>query len=155
MTALHTKQAAGLLIAALSGAVFALGLAISGMTQPAKVQGFLDITGQWQPALAFVMGGALGVYALIYWAVVRRMRSPALAARFELPTRTRLDRKLLLGASLFGAGWGLSGFCPGPALVSAPRALLSGPSGVMVFVVAMLAGMGLFELMARASRRDS
>ena len=122
----------------LSGVVFALGLGISGMTRPIKVIGFLDFFGQWDASLALVMIGAIGVYFIAYRAS-RRMSSPILAARFSIPTRTDLDGRLIAGAALFGTGWGLGGFCPGPAITS----LASGAAPVAVFVAAMTAGIYL------------
>ena len=110
-----------------SGIVFALGLGISGMTQPAKVIGFLDIAGAWDLSLAFVMLGAIGVY-FIAFQLTKKMRSPLLAAQFSIPRRTDLDAQLILGVAIFGAGWGLGGFCPGPALTS----LASGALPVVV-----------------------
>jgi len=120
----------------LSSLVFAVGLALSGMTQPAKVLGFLDVSGAWDPSLAFVMAGAIGVHALAY-RLIRRRPAPLYAAEFALPASQRIDARLLLGAGLFGVGWGLGGFCPGPALTS----LVTGAPKVLVFVGAMLAGM--------------
>jgi uncharacterized protein len=117
------------------GALFAVGLGISGMTQPRKVLGFLDVFGAWDPALLFVMGGAVMVTFVGYRFVLRRPR-PVLGATFDLPTRRDIDIQLLAGASLFGVGWGLAGFCPGPALV----ALASGSMDVVIFVAAMFAG---------------
>ena len=118
-----------ILLALSIGALFGAGLATSDMTNPAKVQNFLDVAGSWDPSLAFVMGGALVVSALGYQ-VARRRAAPWLGPRFELPTRTDLDLPLLLGSALFGVGWGLGGFCPGPALVSmgalAPEAVFFG-----------------------------
>ena len=119
-----------------SGLLFALGLGISGMTQPAKVVGFLDITGDWKPELAFVMGGAIAVH-LIAYRLVPRMARPLFEPRFGIPTRRDVDLRLVGGAVLFGAGWGLGGFCPGPGLVS----LVSGQWQALVFVAAMLVGM--------------
>ena len=106
-------------VAFVAGLIFALGLGISGMTLPQKVIGFLDVTGAWDYSLAFVMGGAVVVYGIAYQ-LVRRMEKPRYAAKFHLPTSRKIDWRLLLGAMLFGAGWGLGGFCPGPALVSLP-----------------------------------
>lgn len=126
--------------ALLSGLLFGLGLALSGMVDPARVLGFLDVAGPWDPTLVFVLGGAVAVSALGVL-VSRRMTRPALAQRFDLPTRTRIDRPLILGAALFGVGWGLSGFCPGPALAS----LSLGLPGSLVFVLAMLGGMALHD----------
>jgi uncharacterized membrane protein YedE/YeeE len=133
-----------------SGIVFALGLGISGMTRPAKVIGFLDIAGAWDLSLAFVMLGAIGVY-FIAFQLTRKMRSPLLAPQFSLPKRTDLDTQLILGAVIFGAGWGLGGFCPGPALTS----LASGAMPVVVFVASMAAGMYLHMMMPilRRTRR--
>jgi uncharacterized membrane protein YedE/YeeE len=124
-----------LLVAIGAGLVFGAGLALSDMTNPAKVQNFLDLFGTWDPSLAFVMGAALGVSALGYQ-IARRRGSPLLASSFSLPTRRELDPELLAGAALFGIGWGLGGFCPGPALAG----LLQGVTGVYLFAGAMLAG---------------
>ena len=133
------------------GIVFAAGLGISGMTQPLKVLGFLDVFGTWDPALAFVMGAALLVTHFGYNKVLAR-EQPLLAARFDLPTRRDVDLRLVAGASLFGVGWGMVGFCPGPALV----ALGGGASAVALFVIAMFAGFllqDLLDLGVRAPRQ--
>jgi hypothetical protein len=122
-----------------AGALFAVGLAVSGMTLPEKVIGFLDVTGEWDPALIGVMGGAVLLYAVV-WRWARRMERPLVAPTFSLPTRADLDARLIGGAAIFGVGWGLSGLCPGPALVSV-GAGASGLPGVLVFVVAMILGM--------------
>ena len=117
------------------GLVFALGLGLSGMTQPSKIIGFLDLAGPWDPSLAFVMIGAIGVHFLF----VRRARRtpfPRFAARFSWPVTARIDARLVAGAAIFGVGWGLAGYCPGPALVSLATL---GP-GVIVFVAAMAVG---------------
>lgn len=124
-----------LIAAFVSGLVFALGLAIAGMTRPAKVAGFLDFAGDWDPSLAFVMVGAIIVYGLALRPVLK-MRSPVMAALFERPTAERIDARLVAGAIVFGVGWGISGFCPGPALVSVPV----GAVPVLVFVAAMILG---------------
>jgi uncharacterized protein len=124
-----------------SGIVFALGLGISGMTQPAKVIGFLDFAGAWDASLAFVMIGAIGVYSVSY-RLTRKMPAPLLAEEFSIPKRTDLDGPLILGAVIFGAGWGLGGFCPGPAITS----LASGALPVVVFVASMAAGIYLYHL---------
>jgi uncharacterized membrane protein YedE/YeeE len=108
------------------------------MTNPAKVQNFLDVLGTWDPSLALVMGGALVVSTLGYQ-MARRREAPWLGARFELPTRKELDAPLLAGSAMFGIGWGLGGFCPGPALAG----LVQGAGGVALFVAAMLAGIVL------------
>lgn len=123
-----------------SGVLFALGLGISGMTNPAKIIAFLDITGKWDPSLALVMVGAIGAYSLLY-RVVRRNEAPLFAEAFSVPDRRDIDARLVAGATLFGVGWGLGGFCPGPSIV----ALLSGAPIVFVFVVSMLLGMAVFE----------
>ena len=127
--------------ALLAGILFGLGLAVSQMINPAKVLGFLDIAGRWDPSLALVMAGALGVTALGYYFVLRRP-APLLAARFEVPTVHEIDRRLLAGAVVFGIGWGLVGFCPGPAIAS----LAYGVEESLIFAAAMLAGMALFRL---------
>jgi uncharacterized protein len=128
-----------MIVALFSGALFGLGLAVSGMTNPAKVIGFLDLAGEWDPTLAFVMGGALLVTIPAFRLILGRQR-PILAGDFALPTKTSLDARLLGGAALFGVGWGLSGFCPGPAVV----ALTTGLTPVFAFVAAMVAGMVLY-----------
>lgn len=127
-----------LLTAAVAGLLFALGLGLGGMTEPARVQGFLDFTGAWDPTLAFVMGGALAVHAPLSW-LIRRRKAPVLAPAFSTPARTKVDGRLLTGAALFGVGWGLAGYCPGPAFAS----LASGTSPVLLFVLSMLGGMWL------------
>ncbi|WP_066338156.1 DUF6691 family protein [Azohydromonas lata] len=139
-----------LLSSFLSGLVFGLGLILSGMADPAKVLGFLDLAGAWDPSLALVMGGALAV-GLVAFTVAKRMKTSLLGEPMRLPTATRLDARLVGGSLLFGVGWGVAGFCPGPALV----ALGMGEVKAALFVAAMLAGMGLFELLERrrAARR--
>jgi uncharacterized protein len=119
-----------------AGAVFGAGLAISGMTRPQKVIGFLDLFGAWDPSLAFVMMGAIAVH-LIAYRLVRRRSSPLVAQSFSIPTRRDVDLRLVSGAALFGVGWGLGGYCPGPAVTS----LASGAAGVGVFIGTMLVGM--------------
>ena len=128
-----------MLVALFAGALFGLGLAVSGMTNPAKVIGFLDFAGGWDPTLAFVMGGALLVTIPAFRLILGRPR-PILADGFALPAKSTLDARLLGGAALFGVGWGLSGFCPGPAVV----ALVTGLTPVFAFVAAMVAGMVLY-----------
>lgn len=136
-----------------AGLLFGSGLVLSGMTQPRKVLGFLDVFGDWDPSLMFVMIGAVGVHALAYRLARRRAR-PLLALRFSIPPLRAIDTKLMLGAAVFGVGWGLSGYCPGPALV----ALRTATPGVLIFVSALLAGLWITgkveELAARpASQR--
>ena len=132
--------------ALLAGLLFGLGLAVSQMINPAKVLAFLDIAGRWDPSLAFVMAGAIGVTALGYHLVLRRP-APLLAPRFEVPTLREIDRRLLAGAVLFGIGWGLVGFCPGPAIAS----LAYGVKESIIFAAAMLAGMALFRVSNRTT----
>lgn len=133
-----------LLSAFVVGAIFGLGLLVSGMANPEKVLGFLDLTGAWDPSLALVMVGAIAVGFVAFRWVAGRERS-LLDEPLRLPTRRDLDGRLILGGLGFGVGWGLAGFCPGPALV----ALGAGEIKALVFVLAMLAGMGLFELLER------
>jgi hypothetical protein len=132
----------------ISGLIFAIGLGLGGMTQPAKVTAFLDFAGNWDPSLAFVMGGAILVYTPLYH-LIRRRSTPLFVSTFSVPTRTDLDPRLLGGAALFGIGWGLGGFCPGPAVTS----LASGQTSVVIFVASMLAGMYLFKLVDDPKRR--
>lgn len=134
------------LVALIAGLLFGIGLAMSGMLDPARVLGFLDVFGAWDPSLAFVLGGAVTVSAIGTVVAARRHR-PMLAGSFDTPTATRIDRPLLIGAAIFGIGWGLAGFCPGPALA----ALSLGLPKAVIFVVAMLAGMGIFVLIGRRS----
>lgn len=119
-----------------SGFLFGMGLTVSGMTDPQRVRGFLDIFGDWDPTLAFVMGGAVLVMA-IAWRLQARMAKPVFGEKFSLPDRTDLDPRLLTGAVVFGMGWGVAGLCPGPAVAS----LALSPAHAMPFVAAMLAGM--------------
>jgi uncharacterized membrane protein YedE/YeeE len=135
-------------VALFAGALFGLGLAVSGMMNPAKVIGFLDFAGGWDPTLAFVMGGALLVTVPAFRLILGRPR-PILADGFVLPTRSALDARLLGGAALFGVGWGLSGFCPGPAVA----ALVTGLAPVFAFVTAMVAGMVLYAWIFERSDR--
>lgn len=132
------------LTALLAGILFGLGLILSGMANPAKVLGFLDLAGAWDPSLALVMGGAVGV-AAIGFALAGQRPVSWLGAQMKMPTATQIDRRLLLGSTLFGVGWGLAGFCPGPALT----ALGMGEGKALVFVASMLAGMGLYEYFER------
>ena len=124
-----------------SGLLFGLGLIVSQMVNPAKVLGFLDISGNWDPSLVLVMGGAVAVSAR-GTLVAKRRGVPVLAPRLEIPTRRDLDPRLIGGSALFGIGWGLVGLCPGPALVG----LTFGPWQVFVFVAAMIVGMAVFRL---------
>ncbi len=144
-----------LVVAFVSGALFAVGLAVSGMTDPQKVIGFLDVTGAWDPSLALVMVGAIGVHTVAArWAL--RAPAPLVARDFALPKNTKIAPRLVFGAALFGLGWGASGFCPGPALVD-----LAAPTrGVLTFVAAMVAGLLAYKARGLrwsdgASARDS
>lgn len=127
-----------------AGLVFGVGLLVSGMANPQKVLGFLDIAGAWDPSLALVMAGAIlvGVFA---FAVARRRTLSFLGFSMKLPSSTRIDKRLVVGGLTFGVGWGIAGFCPGPGLV----ALGAGETKAVVFVAAMVAGMALFELIER------
>jgi hypothetical protein len=131
-----------ILVTLFAGALFGLGLAVSGMINPQKVIGFLDFAGDWDPTLMLVMGGALLVTIPAFRLILKRPR-PLLADGFALPTKSALDARLLGGATLFGVGWGLSGFCPGPAVA----ALATGLMPVFAFVAAMVAGMALYGLL--------
>lgn len=134
------KQHLTLMASYVAGLLFSLGLAVSGMTDPARVVGFLDVAGDWDPTLMFVLGGAV-MTTFIGYRFVLKQPAPMLAGRFELPSRRDLDTKLLGGAALFGVGWGLSGYCPGPAIASLGGATLP--------LVAMLATMVLGWLIAK------
>jgi uncharacterized membrane protein YedE/YeeE len=134
--------------ALLVGLVFGTGLIISGMTDPSKVIGFLDLAGRWDPSLGFVMGGAILVGLAAFRIAAGRDQS-LLGEAMRLPMATRIDRRLILGGLTFGTGWGLAGYCPGPALAS----LASGLATPLIFVAAMLAGMAIFELLERLQAR--
>lgn len=125
-----------ILSAAAAGVIFGVGLGISGMSRPTKVLAFLDVTGAWDPSLAFVMMGAIGVHCLAVVVAKRRERT-ALGGIFHWPKPAAIDKPLLVGAAVFGVGWGLGGFCPGPGLLAAA----SGNAAAILFVVAMIAGM--------------
>ena len=140
-------SAARRLVPALAaGLLFGAGLTISGMTDPQRVRGFLDLFGRWDPTLAFVMGGAVMVMA-VAWRLRGKMGHPLFAEKFALPDRSDLDARLILGSALFGVGWGLAGLCPGPAIAS----LALAPAAVLPFVVAMLAGMAIHRLSIRST----
>lgn len=124
------------LVTLFCGALFGLGLVVSGMTDTTKVQGFLDFFGAWDPTLVFVLGGAI-IPMFIAWRIAATREKSVLGGLIPLAPKTKLDRSLITGAILFGAGWGLSGFCPGPALASSTF----GGTGGLTFLVAMLAGM--------------
>ncbi|VVS98984.1 DUF6691 family protein [Erythrobacter sp. EC-HK427] len=128
----------------LSGGLFGAGLALGGMTDPARVRGFLDLFGNWDPTLAFVMGGAVLVMA-IAWRIQPRMAQPLFGLKFAIPDRSDLTPKLIGGSALFGIGWGVAGLCPGPAIT----ALVIEPVSAAIFVAAMLAGMLLVRLVEK------
>ncbi|MBC7918006.1 MAG: hypothetical protein H7Y28_09380 [Rhodoferax sp.] len=134
----------------LVGLLFGVGLILAGMTDPSKVLGFLDLAGAWDPSLALVMGGAILV-GLGAFAVAKKRNTTFLGGALHLPTATHIDKRLIGGSVLFGAGWGLAGFCPGPAIVS----LGAGQPKAAVFVVAMLLGMVVFEVAERRQARKS
>jgi len=124
------------------GLIFAIGLGISGMTNPEKVLGFLTLSETWDPSLAFVMVGAIGVHLISYlWA--KRSKKPLYAENFDLPANKKVDAKLLVGALLFGLGWGLGGFCPGPAITS----LVTFVPKVLIFCVAMFCGFAIYNIL--------
>lgn len=125
-----------LVIAAFAGALFGAGLLISGMTQPAKVLAFLDIAGNWDPSLAFVMGGAIAVYAVAFRSISTRREEPWFDSTFHVPAPTQIEWRLIAGAAIFGVGWGLAGLCPGPAIVSAASSV-----SALLFVLMMIIGM--------------
>jgi uncharacterized protein len=131
----------------LAGLVFGLGLIVSGMANPAKILGFLDLSGSWDPSLAFVMAGAIAV-GLIAFAMAGKRTVSILGADMKLPIARHIDRRLVGGSLLFGIGWGVAGFCPGPGLV----ALGMGEAKAAVFVAAMLVGMALFEGLERRKK---
>lgn len=133
------------LTALLSGLLFGVGLMVSGMANPAKVLGFLDIAGRWDPSLAFVMVGAIVIGAIAF-ALAKRLKRSLLGSPMQIPGNSAVTLRLILGSVVFGVGWGLAGFCPGPALV----ALGAGFPKAWAFVAAMLAGMAVFELLERA-----
>lgn len=129
-------------IAALAvGFIFAIGLGLSGMTQPQKVIGFLDLFGNWDPSLIFVMAGAILVHFVTY-KLIRKKSSPLLSSQWHVPTKKEITPALVIGSFIFGVGWALGGFCPGPAVTS----LASFESGPFIFVISMLVGMFIFKL---------
>lgn len=134
------KQAQGAFIV---GMIFAIGLGLSGMTQPQKVIGFLDLA-HWDPSLLFVMVGAIGVHAILY-PIIRKRPTPLLDTKWHIPTRTEITPRLMIGAAIFGIGWGLGGFCPGPAVT----AMASGQARPILFVLALLVGMVIFSKVDR------
>jgi uncharacterized protein len=139
-----------IVVAFLAGVIFAVGLGVSGMTNPQRVIGFLDLTGRWDPSLAFVMLGAIGVHlAAALWAL--RASRPLWGGAFSFPRSTQIDRRLVTGAALFGVGWGITGYCPGPALVD----LAAPSSNGVTFVIAMVAGAAAYHLRSAFPLRTS
>jgi uncharacterized protein len=132
----------------IAGLAFGIGLIVSGMTNPAKVQGFLDLAGQWDPSLGLVMTGAIAV-GLFAFGAAKKRTTAIFGGAMHLPKRSDIDLRLVLGSVVFGIGWGLGGFCPGPALVS----LGTGRFEALVFVLAMLAGMAIFEVVEANNRK--
>jgi uncharacterized protein len=137
-----------ILSALLVGLIFGIGLILGGMTNPAKVIGFLDLFGNWDPSLAFVMGGAISV-GLLAFRIAGGRPTSLLGEPMRLPTRNDIDKRLITGSLVFGAGWGLAGFCPGPALV----ALGTGSLKATIFVASMLVGMAIFEIIERSRQK--
>ena len=135
-----------LLISFACGLLFGIGLIVSQMSNPAKVIGFLDLAGEWDPSLALVMAGAVAVFSVLYRLALRR-RAPLFDTRFFVPEKTRIDGRLLAGAAIFGVGWGLAGFCPGPAIVSSGF----GEPRVWLFVAAVIVGMLVFRRFLRGA----
>jgi uncharacterized protein len=131
----------------LAGLVFGLGLIVSGMSDPAKVLGFLDLAGKWDPSLALVMGGAVAV-GIIAYALARRRQRSWLGLPMQIPTATHIDRRLVIGSLMFGVGWGLAGICPGPALVLVGAGVSKG----FTFFIAMIVGMGVFDVLQHLAR---
>lgn len=136
------------IIALLAGLIFGLGLIVSGMVNPDKVQDFLDMSGSWDPSLLLVMGGAIAV-GLLAFILAKRRNETFLGAPINMPTSRVIDKRLVLGSLAFGIGWGLAGICPGPGIVLVG----SGNAQGMVFVAAMLVGMGIFELLERRKQK--
>lgn len=136
-------------MALLAGLIFGIGLIISGMANPAKVMGFLDLRGSWDPSLAFVMGGAICVGLVAFSAAARRSKT-LLGDVLRLPQTKHIDRRLILGGLAFGVGWGLAGYCPGPAVAT----LVMGNSKTIIFVTAMVLGMAIFELLETYTRKS-
>ncbi len=142
------------LFSLLAGLVFGIGLIVSGMSNPSKVLGFLDLAGKWDPSLALVMGGAVAV-GLVAYALAKRRKTTWLGLPMLIPLATHIDRRLVIGSVLFGVGWGLAGICPGPALVLVGASNSKG----FAFLVAMLAGMGMLDVLQHLAKmpplRDS
>lgn len=135
------------IVSLIVGLIFGFGLILSGMANPVKVLGFLDLAGEWDPSLAFVMAGAIGV-GVISFAIAKKRKETFLGLEMRLPKSSDIDKRLLAGSALFGIGWGIAGFCPGPALV----ALGTGQLKAIVFVAAMIGGMVIFEMLEKRAK---
>ncbi|MES2105576.1 MAG: DUF6691 family protein [Pseudomonadota bacterium] len=142
-----------ILLSGLAGLLFGIGLIVAGMANPAKVLGFLDLAGPWDPSLALVMGGAIAVGSIAFAAARRRSKS-LLGLAMHWPAATGIDRRLVAGSLVFGIGWGLAGICPGPALVLLGMGTGEGTGKALIFVAAMLLGMLVFELL-EATHKDA
>ncbi len=133
----------------IAGVLFAVGLGVSGMTQPHKIIGFLDLLGSWDPSLLFVMVGAVAIHSIAY-ITLNKQKGPVFESSYSLPNSEKISKKLIIGSLLFGVGWGLSGFCPGPGVVS----LFSGNIASISFVISMLIGMFAFRQMGKGEKAD-
>ncbi len=138
-------------VSLLCGLLFAFGLAISGMTNPQNVINFLDLTGNWDPALMFVMIGAIGVHSVAYAVKKAKIKTPMMATQYSLPVNNKVDKRLILGSAMFGAGWGLVGFCPAPAIAS----ITGFDKSLLIFVLSLFAGMKLFSLVTQFKMKTS
>jgi hypothetical protein len=147
---IHTLAIARIAASLITGVIFGLGLAISGMLDPARVRGFLDVAGKFDPSLGFVFAGALSVSALGYW-LSRKFSRPAFESAFHLPPRGRIDAKLVAGSALFGLGWGMSGLCPGPAIAS----LSIGLAPTFLFASTMIFGIALYDQLTRPEAKPA
>ncbi|MFZ6649471.1 DUF6691 family protein [Undibacterium sp. TJN25] len=143
-----------ILLSGFAGLLFGIGLIVAGMANPAKVLGFLDLAGRWDPSLALVMGGAIAVGSVAF-AIAKRRSKSLLGLSMQWPQATMVDRRLVVGSLMFGIGWGLAGICPGPALVLLGASLGMGAGKAVVFVAAMLVGMLAFELMQTPQKGGS
>lgn len=138
------------IISFICGLLFGLGLLLSGMSNPAKVQSFLDLAGAWDPSLAFVMLGAIGSAYGLFLLAKNRQHALITCAVIRLPSQNKIEKRLIIGSLLFGLGWGLAGICPGPGIV----ALMTGQADIMIFVLAMLAGIALYEFIERNTKKE-
>lgn len=132
-----------------AGLLFAAGLALAQMTQPSRIIGFLDFFGTWDPTLMFVIGGAVGTYMLMFRIIKGSRQKPVFTEQFQIPTRTDIDKSLVIGAAVFGAGWALGGFCPGPGIVAS----VSGALPALLFVGTMIIGMYLYDIFQKVTAK--